>query len=83
LTRLIDVFCIENIIINAKEEEEIFCVVSNMGTTMFGAVDNPDILEKHQNTNCILMLPMAVSVYPFSNKDSVINFDNQNQLHYY
>lgn len=81
-TRLIDVFVLENIIINAKERgKKYFIVVSNMGTTMFGAVDNPDdytqILEKHQ-LKYKLHIDAAYGgfVYPFSNKDSVINFDN-------
>jgi tyrosine decarboxylase/aspartate 1-decarboxylase len=81
-TRLIDVFALENIIINAKERgKKYFIVVSNMGTTMFGAVDNPDdytqILEKLQ-LKYKLHIDAAYGgfVYPFSNKESVINFDN-------
>ena len=81
-TRLIDVFALETIIINAKERgKKYFIVVSNMGTTMFGAVDNPDdytqILEKHQ-LKYKLHIDAAYGgfVYPFSNKNSVINFDN-------
>lgn len=80
--RLIDVFALENSIINAKESgKKYFIVVSNMGTTMFGAVDNPDdytqILEKH-NLKYKLHIDAAYGgfVYPFSNKHSVINFDN-------
>lgn len=81
-TRLIDVFALETIIINAKERgKKYFIIVSNMGTTMFGAVDNPDdytqILEKHQ-LKYKLHIDAAYGgfVYPFSNKNSVINFDN-------
>ncbi|CAM2846961.1 pyridoxal phosphate-dependent decarboxylase family protein [Flavobacterium frigoris] len=81
-TRLLDVFALETIIINAKERgKKYFIIVSNMGTTMFGAVDNPNdytqILEKHQ-LKYKLHIDAAYGgfVYPFSNKNSVINFDN-------
>jgi glutamate/tyrosine decarboxylase-like PLP-dependent enzyme len=81
-TRVIDVFSLENIIINAKERgKKYFIVISNMGTTMFGAVDNPDdyiqILEKHQLTYK-LHIDGAYGgfVYPFSNKNCDINFEN-------
>lgn len=81
-TRVIDVFSLENTIINAKEEgKKYFIVVSNMGTTMFGAVDNPDdyiqILEKHRLTYK-LHIDGAYGgfVYPFSNKSCDINFEN-------
>jgi len=52
-----------------------------MGTTMFGAVDNPDIyieiLEKH-NLTYKLHIDGAYGgfVYPFSNKNCEINFTN-------
>jgi tyrosine decarboxylase/aspartate 1-decarboxylase len=81
-TRVIDVFSLENIIINAKEQgKKYFIIISNMGTTMFGAVDNPDdyiqILEKHQLTYK-LHIDGAYGgfVYPFSNKNCDINFEN-------
>ncbi|UQD55443.1 pyridoxal-dependent decarboxylase [Flavobacterium sp. K5-23] len=81
-TRVIDIFALENIIINAKERgEKYFIVVSNMGTTMFGAVDNPDdyiqVLEKH-NLKYKLHIDGAYGgfVYPFSNKNCDINFEN-------
>lgn len=81
-TRVIDVFALENIIINAKERgKKYFIVVSNMGTTMFGAVDNPDdytqVLEKH-DLKYKLHIDGAYGgfVYPFSNKNCEINFEN-------
>jgi tyrosine decarboxylase / aspartate 1-decarboxylase len=55
--------------------------VSNMGTTMFGSVDNPDVytsaLEKH-NAMYRLHIDGAYGgfVYPFSNQNSNINFSN-------
>jgi glutamate/tyrosine decarboxylase-like PLP-dependent enzyme len=81
-TRLIDTKALEAIVVKAKQEgKKYFIVVSNMGTTMFGAIDNPDdyiqVLEKHQ-----LQFKLHIDgayggfVYPISNKDSVINFEN-------
>jgi len=56
-------------------------VVANMGTTMFGSVDNPEdytsILEKHE-AEYKLHIDGAYGgfVYPFSNQKSTINFSN-------
>ncbi len=81
-TRTIDMFALENSIINAKKRgKKYFIVVSNMGTTMFGAIDNPndyiEILEKH-DLKYKLHIDAAYGgfVYPFSNKASEINFEN-------
>ena len=80
--RAIDKIALEEIITAAKEEgKKYFIAVSNMGTTMFGSVDNPDdyssVLEKH-NLEYKLHIDAAYGgfVYPFSNKNSVINFSN-------
>ena len=80
--RNIDKIELEQIIINAKtEDKKYFIVVSNMGTTMFGSVDDPDdytsLFEKH-NVAYKLHIDGAYGgfVYPFSNKNSVINFSN-------
>lgn len=80
--RKIDTNALEEIIINAKNSgKKYFIIVSNMGTTMFGSVDNPDdyctILEKH-NLDYRLHIDGAYGgfVYPFSNENSVINFSN-------
>ncbi|WP_040473683.1 pyridoxal phosphate-dependent decarboxylase family protein [Flavobacterium frigoris] len=80
--RTIDVFALEDIVLNAKESgKKYFIIVSNMGTTMFGAVDNPDdytqILEKH-HLKYKLHIDGAYGgfVYPFSNKNCDINFEN-------
>lgn len=81
-TREIDTFQLENIIIKAKEKgKKYFIVISNMGTTMFGAIDDPNdyihILEKHN-----LLYKIHVDgayggfIYPFSNKESDLNFEN-------
>ena len=81
-TRTIDKIALENTILNAKKQgKKYFIVVSNMGTTMFGAIDNPndyiEILEKH-DLKYKLHIDAAYGgfVYPFSNKASEINFEN-------
>ena len=80
--REIDKIALEKIIIKAKKNgKKYFIVVSNMGTTMFGSVDNPDdytsVLEKH-NLDYKLHIDGAYGgfVYPFSNQKSTINFSN-------
>lgn len=73
---------LENIITQAiSNGKKYFMVVSNMATTMFGSVDQPEvyteILEKHK---AIYKLHIDGAyggfVYPFSNKTSQINFSN-------
>ncbi len=80
--RVINKIELEKIVNNAvKEGKKYFIVISNMATTMFGSVDDPDtytdLLEE-------LDLPYKLHidgayggfVYPFSNKKSTINFAN-------
>jgi glutamate/tyrosine decarboxylase-like PLP-dependent enzyme len=81
-TRLIDTDALESIVISAKAQgKKYFIVVSNMGTTMFGAIDNPEdytqILEKH-DLHYKLHIDGAYGgfVYPMSNKNATINFEN-------
>lgn len=81
-TRAIDKNALEAIILEAKNKgKKYFIAVSNMGTTMFGSVDNPEdyisLLEKH-NLEYKLHIDGAYGgfVYPFSNKASEINFSN-------
>ena len=81
-TRLIDTTALESIVIRAKAKgKKYFIVVSNMGTTMFGAIDNPEdytqVLEKH-DLHYKLHIDGAYGgfVYPMSNKNSTINFEN-------
>ena len=63
--------------------KKYFIVVANMGTTMFGSVDNPDaytnILEKH-NLQFKLHVDAAYGgfIYPFLATDSKLDFDNKN-----
>jgi tyrosine decarboxylase/aspartate 1-decarboxylase len=81
-TREIDTFQLENIIIKAKEKgKKYFIVISNMGTTMFGAIDDPNdyiqVLEKH-HLEYKIHIDGAYGgfIYPFSNKESELNFEN-------
>lgn len=61
--------------------KKYFMVISNMATTMFGSVDNPDmyaeILEKY-NVPYKIHVDGAFGgfIYPISNKKSTINFEN-------
>lgn len=80
--RAIDKSVLESLVIDAKNAgKKYFIVVANLGTTMFGSVDNPDdytsILEKHQ-LHYKLHIDGAYGgfVYPFSNEKSNINFSN-------
>lgn len=80
--RAIDLCALEEIILKAKNQgKKYFIVISNMGTTMFGSVDNPDdytsLLEKHK-VEYKMHIDGAYGgfVYPFSNEQSVINFSN-------
>lgn len=81
-SREIDKLALENEIIKAKQNgKKYFIAVANLGTTMFGSVDNPDdfttILEKHE-VEYKLHIDGAYGgfVYPFSNQKSKINFSN-------
>jgi tyrosine decarboxylase/aspartate 1-decarboxylase len=80
--REIDTVVLEQKIIEAKQNGiKYFITVSNMGTTMFGSVDNPEeyttALEKQQ-VEYKLHIDGAYGgfVYPFSNEKSIINFSN-------
>ena len=81
-TRAIDKDQLEKLVVEAKNRGvRYFIAVSNMGTTMFGSVDNPEdyisVLEKHELTYR-LHVDGAYGgfVYPFSNQVSTINFEN-------
>ena len=81
-TRAIDKVQLEQIILNANNNgKKYFLAVSNMGTTMFGSVDNPEdyiaVFEK-LDLHYKLHIDGAYGgfVYPFSNQQSVINFSN-------
>ncbi len=80
--REIDKAALENEVLKAKQNgKKYFIAIANMGTTMFGSVDNPEdyiaVLEKLQ-----LAYKLHIDgayggfVYPFSNEKSTINFSN-------
>lgn len=80
--REINAAVLEEKIVEAKQNnKKYFIVVSNMGTTMFGSVDNPEVyisaLER-QKVAYKLHIDGAYGgfVYPFSNEKSIINFSN-------
>ncbi|MFD2908439.1 aminotransferase class I/II-fold pyridoxal phosphate-dependent enzyme [Flavobacterium ardleyense] len=80
--REIDTVALDQIIKKALSDgKKYFIAISNMGTTMFGSVDNPDdytsTLEQN-NATYRLHVDAAYGgfVYPFSNQNSTINFDN-------
>jgi glutamate/tyrosine decarboxylase-like PLP-dependent enzyme len=80
--REIDSVALDQEIQVAKQKgKKYFIAISNMGTTMFGSVDNPDVytlaLEKNK-VAYTLHIDGAYGgfVYPFSNENSKINFSN-------
>ncbi len=63
--------------------KKYFMVISNMATTMFGSVDNPDIYaEILTNYNVPFKIHVDGAfggfIYPITNKQSTINFENHN-----
>lgn len=81
--RELDKIALEQSILEAKQNgKKYFIAVANMGTTMFGSVDDPEdytsILEKHKAEYKIHVDgAYGGFVYPFSNQKSTINFSNQ------
>lgn len=63
------------------EGKQYFMVISNLATTMFGSVDNPDlyaeVLTKHQ-VEFKIHIDGAFGgfIYPITNKNSIVNFQN-------
>ncbi|UOK43037.1 MULTISPECIES: pyridoxal phosphate-dependent decarboxylase family protein [Flavobacterium] len=81
-TRALNILELDNLISEAKAKgKNYFIVVANMGTTMFGSIDNPEdyinALENHQVTYK-LHIDGAYGgfVYPFTNNASTISFEN-------
>ena len=80
--RELDKTALKNEISNAKQNgKKYFIAIANLGTTIFGSVDNPEdytsALEKHE-VEYKLHIDGAYGgfVYPFSNQKSTINFSN-------
>ena len=64
-----------------SEGKKYFMVISNMATTMFGSVDNPDVYAEiliKYNVEFRIHIDGAFGgfIYPISNKKSTINFQN-------
>lgn len=83
-TRKIDSDQLDAIVYNAKlKGKKYFIAVANMGTTMFGSVDDPasytNVFEKY-GLQYKLHIDGAYGgfVFPFSNSESDINFQNPN-----
>lgn len=83
-TRKIDSDQLDAIVYNAKlKGKKYFIAVANMGTTMFGSVDDPatytNVFEKYA-LQYKLHIDGAYGgfVFPFSNSESDINFQNPN-----
>ncbi|WP_322551023.1 aminotransferase class I/II-fold pyridoxal phosphate-dependent enzyme [Flavobacterium psychraquaticum] len=80
--REIDIVALDQIIKKALSNgKKYFIAISNMGTTMFGSVDNPDdYTSTLEQNNAIYRLHIDAAyggfVYPFSNQNSTINFSN-------
>jgi tyrosine decarboxylase/aspartate 1-decarboxylase len=75
---------LDNIVKNLiSEGKKYFMVISNMATTMFGSVDNPDIyaeiLTKYK-VEFKIHIDGAFGgfIYPISNRNSTLNFENPN-----
>lgn len=65
-----------------QKGKKYFIVIANMGTTMFGSIDDVDLMTtvlENNNFNFKLHIDGAYGgfFYPFSNPDSVMNFENQ------
>lgn len=82
VNRTINAESLNNLIADAVAAgKKYFIVIANMGTTMFGAVDDTDVyisvFEKH-NLQFKLHIDAAYGgfVYPFSNEESTMNFIN-------
>ena len=75
---------LNNIVKNLiSEGKKYFMVISNMATTMFGSVDNPDIYAEILTKNKVQFKihvdgAFGGFIYPITNKESTINFENPN-----
>lgn len=82
--RHIDALLLETAITDAMARgKKYFITVANLGTTMFGSVDDPEIytgLYERLGLQYKLHIDGAYGgfVYPFSNTASAINFENPN-----
>lgn len=83
LTREIKEDDLEEIIIKLKEEgKKYFIVVANMGTTMFGSVDNPDtyanlLIKHHVEFKIHIDGAFGGFIYPINTEKTSVNFSNK------
>jgi len=81
-SRKIDENQLKNIVLaSLAKGKKFFIVVANMGTTMFGSVDNPNIYtdfleEYHLSYQLHIDGAYGGFVYPFSEEENTINFEN-------
>jgi tyrosine decarboxylase / aspartate 1-decarboxylase len=81
-TRMIDQTVLDNHVKKAISNGiKYFIVISNMATTMFGSVDNPDMYVRClQENNATFKLHVDGAfggfIYPVSNTESNVNFSN-------
>jgi len=73
----------EIVILSSEDTHYSIPKVSNMATTMFGSVDNPDVYAKYLNNHkCLFKIHIDGAfggfIYPFSNEKSTVNFANSN-----
>lgn len=75
---------LDTIVKNLIEKgKKYFMVISNMATTMFGSVDNPDTYAEILNRYKVIFKihvdgAFGGFIYPISNRQSTINFQNSN-----
>lgn len=80
--RKIDTVAFEKQLLEAAHQgKKYFIVFSNMGTTMFGSVDNPNdyitLFEKHKlNYKMHVDAAYGGFIYPFLAKENLLNFKN-------
>lgn len=82
-TRALNATNIEQTIANAKQNGvKYFIVIANMMTTMFGSVDDVNLLTDTLNDNCNYKLHIDGAYggfyYPFTNDSSEMTFENTN-----
>src|SRR5690606_31147535 len=73
----------EKILAASDRGKKFFILVANMGTTMFGSVDDPEALARVMQKHKLpykLHIDAAYGgfVYPFTNSNSKITFENPN-----
>lgn len=83
ITRTISVTSLDETIAQAKQNGvKYFIVISNMATTMFGSIDDPDVYaERLEKANVAYRIHVDAAfggfIYPISCPESTINFSNE------